>query len=358
MIKTSKVQLKLTLGFANSPNQLVHQSKYWTQTHISLDRFILTRTSTVQTITEGIHKVIRLMVVLFGIFACCMCQFGCDGKEWKPPKIPFVRATHGNVTDRPVWVRSTRVLSQELGTAAVGTFYNYQNSITLKRRDLTPDALLKTKAKFVWWNCENFNKREMRKQPDDPAKILKYSVPFPRLDSDDNYWHFKYTLHDNNVWVGMFHGTKAKVIGAKPAPTAEDQHWFHCHFHNLSGAEVTVYGSSEFVCGRREKLEEYVIPNKSFRGFSAQSQEGSIFRPTKESTIEIRWELPGGKDAGKQSIHLPKFDPEKKNWYVYATLDSAGTWSPVFEGALRSNERKKAPRTFDRAPSGVSNMRQ
>ena len=290
---------------------------------------------------------IAFFAVLFSAGVC----FGLLSQQGAPentadqkvpyPHRPFSFSYKNNSSDM-VWVRSVDVLGHTVGSGRMWARNRGGGGVGDRRKDCTPEALLATQAKFLWWEMEDpkdFN--AARRGPDDPSKRLQYSLPFPEFDVEADAWRCFYTLQEDDTWVGMFEGVVSKPIGDEPVPVdpslpGANQQWIHFQFRNMSD-HVAAFSrvKTRLVNGEVETLIKFpAIPaDGRFHCVTGHSHEGSIYRPTKGSRLELSWYFRGGDKMRSETIHLPVFSPEETNWYCYLTVDSEGRWTAEFEGA-------------------------
>ena len=79
---------------------------------------------------------------------------------------------------------------------------------------------------------------------------------------------------------------------------------------------------------------ERIPADGEFHGFAAHAENGSIFRPSSGSKVELVWRDRRDDNLRQQTIQLPEFSPDVKNWYCYFTLNENQEWTAVFEGTL------------------------
>ena len=60
----------------------------------------------------------------------------------------------------------------------------------------------------------------------------------------------------------------------------------------------------------------------------------NLFRPSLGSKVELVWRDRRDDNLRQQTIQLPEFSPDVKNWYCYFTLNENQEWTAVFEGTL------------------------
>lgn len=291
-------------------------------------------------------------------------------KPWGSSQQGFVPYGHRpfgfsykNTSDRNVWVYSVKVLNHTVGSGRMSACRGGSGGVGDSRKDCTPEALMATQAKFLWWEMEDpkdFN--AARRGPEDPALRYRYSLPFPEFDVEADAWRCSYTLQEDNTWVGIFKGTVSKPIGAKAGPVdpnhpGVNQQWIHFNFRNLTGKRVRLDRSKTQLINPESTISPKfpaVPTNKQFHCTTAHSHEGSIFRPTPESKLQLVWYWEGS-GSNKQTIALPEFSVEQNNWYCYLTLGGDQTWSAVFEGTEQEAAKPKPQsnpndsRSFDHA---------
>ena len=256
------------------------------------------------------------------------------------PKVPYPHRpfsfTSKNISNKTVWLYSVNVLGHTVGSGRLGTC-----GVGDSRKDCTPEALMATQAKFLWWEMEDpKDSNAARRGPEDPSKRLQYSLPFPKFDVEADAWRCFYTLQESGTWVGMFEGVVAKPIGAKPAPVdstlpGANQQWLYFQFKNQSD-HVVAFSSlkNQLVHAESGAVIKFpAIPNdKQFHCVAVHSDEGSIYRPQPETKLEIVWYYREGSGPHSQTIDLPEFTTKTSNWYCYFTLNTNNTWAVEFEG--------------------------
>lgn len=282
-----------------------------------------------------------------GVFFVLLAQ-----RKSANPKVAYSRRpfsfTSKNLSNKIVWLYSIDVLGHTVGSGRLGT-----RSVGDRRKDWTPEALLTTQAKFLWWEMEDpkdFN--AARRGPQDPALRRRCSLPFPEFDVEADAWHCFYSLQQDNTWAGIFKGTVSKPLGAKPDSVnpnspGMNQQWIHFNFRNLSGKRIRLDGlKTQLISAQSTATIKFpdVPADKQFHCTTAHSHRGSIYRPTPECKLQlVFWHLEGN-GPHEQSITLPEFSVEQKNWYCYLTLGDDQTWSAVFEGTEQEAARRRRER--------------
>jgi len=293
------------------------------------------------------------------IFVCVCIGASCGCQKVTQPKsnvaideepVPYESREfsydYSNVTDETVWVNSVRVLNKLVNMHRV--WANGDGAgISFRRNDCTPAALLNTKADFEWWRMDDpFDSKKASSRPKDVNKVFECSSLFPWFDVEADKWRCVFTLQNDKTWVGRFEGVVLKPVGAKSeilkrSQLKGDNHWIQFQFCNLTDKEICFpMGEGKLV--HANGVTQLHIPNvpadKMFHGFSANSHEGSIYRPLPSDRVELAWSGVGGPapaqpvEFPRQTIDLPNFDPEVDYWFCYFTLHPNGEWTSVFEG--------------------------
>lgn len=280
---------------------------------------------------------LAVVAVAFGAALFLAKPLGPSQQDFVPHGHRPFNFSCSNRSSKNIWIYSVKVLNHTVGSGRGG-------GVGDSRKDCTPEALLATQADFLWWEMEDpkdFN--AARRGPQDPAKRLRASLPFPEFDVEASRWEVYYTLLDGDRWVGRFEGTVAKPIGAMPAPVdpalpGANQQWIHFQFRNQSDHVVAFYPrKTQLVHGESDTQINFpAIPNdKQFHCVAAHSQKGSIYRPQQGTKLEIVWYYREGSGPHNQTIDLPNFSTKTKNWYCYFTLDENDTWIADFEGVAK-----------------------
>lgn len=252
-----------------------------------------------------------------------------------------------NVTDETVWVDSVKVLNRQVNLHRVWA-NGVGGGVTYSRNDGTPEALLKTRADFEWWHmADPFDSKSARQKPDDPASVFRSSTLFPLFDEEADGWRCLYTLQNDRTWVGRFEGVFLKPIGAKSETLQKSKleghnQWIQFQFRNLTDEEIYLRRGEQNLIHKTYGVELHLtnIPaDDQFHGISAQSHEGSIYRPLPGDKLVLTWGTPASKlqpddpiISHTQKIALPEFDSEVDDWFCYFTLNKNNEWTASFEG--------------------------
>jgi len=286
---------------------------------------------------------------------CLIFLQGCGGKaecysQAKKTKTPYkfrpFSFAYSNATRATISLGSATVLAKDLRCGRVWAG-GVGSSIGDTRKDCTPEALLRKPAQFVWWKISDPFDMDAIRAPKDPFKEVQQSITFPEFDVEATAWRCHYTLVDDKTWVGKFSGTLAKTPGAaaKPVLNGDGNSWLHCHFRNLANKEVFLSKWETKILTNEHEFEpgiRFLPADKRFHGFSANCQEGSIYRLEAGDSLQIAWAFEK-KDLNtramkKQTFLMPEFDAKKKNWYCYFTINEKEEWTATFEGTTKDAE--------------------
>jgi len=273
---------------------------------------------------------------------CCLLLVACDQEDKRTEKLqayrkdPYssrlVNFDYSNEMETSVWVDSVMVLNKDFTAGSIGPRVANCGGIGDARNGCTPEALLGTDAHFKWWQFAGGRiDNAVRKGPADPSKKFQCKIPFPEFDLDAKEWEFNYTLQPDNVWAGRFVGVEPKQPGARKVEKTKGR-WLHLQFRNQTGQEVG-FGSSKtkLVNSTRETLLYLpeIQPTGKFVAYAATCEDGSIYQPEPGSAIELVW-YPG---KHRQTVSLPEFSPDEKDWYCHFTLGkNSNSWTVEFEG--------------------------